>query len=77
MVTDEDRKAAADFMCAPSTGLDFDALIEAFVRQRILGYQQGMEEAAGVADGWDGKGGFGEAIATAIRAKAEENKHGT
>jgi hypothetical protein len=54
MVTDEDRKAAADFMCAPSTDSDLEVLAELLARHRIAaeqrGYQQGIEEAAGVAD---------------------------
>jgi predicted DNA-binding transcriptional regulator YafY len=54
MVTDEDRKAAADFMCAPSTDSDLEVLAELLARHRIAaeqrGYQQGMEEAAGALE---------------------------
>lgn len=65
MVTDEDRKAAAEWMAermalvmGGESGSGEQSLIEAFARHRIAtevaaeqrGYQQGMEEAAGALE---------------------------
>lgn len=109
MVTDEDRKAAAEIYqnrrdhdmhkWILDGRCDADPIVRAFARHRIAaeqrGYQQGMEEAAVVAEdcmvmlslGTPGDGPFTKqdraadetraAIATAIRAKAKEKKHGT
>ncbi len=107
-ITQADYDAAARFYgyreygIVPASGPIVTAA-EHFARHRIAaeavaeqrGYQQGMEEAAGVAEdcmvmlslGTPGEGPFTKqdraadetraAIATAIRAKAEEKKHGT
>lgn len=105
MLTDEDRKAAAEIYQNRRDHdmhkwilygrCDADPIVQAFARHRLLGYQQGMEEAAVVAEdcmvmlslGTPGEGPFTKqdraadetraAIATAIRAKAKEKKHGT
>lgn len=112
MVTDEDRKAAAEIYQNRRDHdmhkwilygrCDADTIVQAFARQRLLGYQQGMEDAAVVmaerAAMYRAKASkhdpfaddnlntydslvvcaeaseYGEA---AIRAKAEEKKHGT
>lgn len=60
MVTDEDRKAAAEIYQNRRDHdmhkwilygrCDADPIVRAFARQRLLGYQQGMEDAAGALE---------------------------
>lgn len=93
MVTDEDRKAAAEIYQNRRDHdmhkwilygrCDADPIVQAFARHRIAaeqrGYQQGMEEAAWVAYRVCAETRhvtLGDRIATAIRSKAEEKKHG-
>lgn len=96
MVTDEDRKAAAEIYqnrrdhdmhkWILDGRCDADPIVRAFARQRLLGYQQGMEEAAAtvalerLSDPQDeADAAYDRAIdhcEAAIRAKTEEKKHG-
>ncbi len=97
-VTDEDRKAAAEIYqnrrdhdmhkWILDGRCDADPIVQAFARHRLLGYQQGMEEAAVVLLKDDARLAYEQTpaherehafwfAADYIRAKAEEKKHGT
>jgi hypothetical protein len=81
MVTDEDRAIAraikADMAGAFSPAMAIEHAAQTIAKQRkadrLLGYQQGMEEAAVRVDELLGARTH---VSDAIRAKAEEKKHG-
>ena len=78
-VTQEDRDAAADYHANGGWGdgreywlanaADSHPMIQAFARHRQAGVQQGLDMAAGVADGFDAPHVIdaGRKIAAAIR----------
>ena len=73
LIATDDKRLADDAEEARSNASALEPIINRLIAEAR---EKALEDAAVIAGGWDGEGGFGNAISDAIRAlKTKDNPH--